>query len=136
MEYCGSRRSSWWKNRGEALHMLFLSCSMSPIPINGILRSNSCTELDILINEMKLFKGLKCLEVFLLSEEDQKTSGTNLGCHSGFGKKSIPPSKLQWSEEWKEWREKKLTFLFHFISFSVTVTHIISLHPRPPPICS
>lgn len=89
--------------------MLFLSWSMSPALVNGILRFDHCTELNILINKMKLFIVLKCLEVFLLSEEDQKTSGTNPNCHSGL-RKICSTEQLQQTEEEKEQREKKFAF--------------------------
>lgn len=88
--------------------MLFLSWSMSPAPVNRILRFDHCIELDILINKMKLFMVLKCLEVFLLSEEDQKISGTNPSCHSGL-RKVYSTKQLQQTEE-KEEREKKFAF--------------------------
>lgn len=38
------------------------------------------------MNEMRPFMGLKYLEVFLLSEEDPKTSGTNQISLKGCGK--------------------------------------------------
>lgn len=115
--------------------MLFLSWNMFLLPVNGILRFDYYTELDILIHEMRLFMGLKHLEVFLLSEEKRKTSGTNPRSHSRLGEKCVPQSKRQRTELGKEHREKKLASLFHFISFSVTVTHIISLHSIPPLVC-
>ena len=42
---------------------------------------------------------------------------------------------LHEAEERKEPRNKKVAFLFHSISFSVTVTRATSLHHKPLPIC-
>lgn len=56
------------------------------IPINEIPGFVYCKQLDIFMNEMRPFMGLKYLEVFLLSEEDPKTSGTNQISLKGCGK--------------------------------------------------
>ena len=45
------------------------------------------------MNEMRLFMGLKYLEVFLLSEEDQETSGTNQISLKRWGKNMFNTAK-------------------------------------------
>lgn len=87
------------------------------------------TEPDSLIHEVRPFMGLKYLEVSLLSEKDQKSNGTNPRIQSRFGK-NVPPSKFQKAEEGKDWREKKVVFLLHFISGQLLhILHLSSLAP-------
>lgn len=85
------------------------------------------TEPDSLIHEVRPFMGLKYLEVSLLSEKDQKSNGTNPRIQSRFGK-NVPHSKFQKAEEGKDWREKKVVFLLHFISGQLLhILHLSSL---------
>ena len=104
---------------------------MPPIPRNRILRFDWCSQLDIFINEMRLFLGLEYLKIFLLPEEYQKASGTNQISFKCWEKKMFNSTNRQGRGKNTE---KKVAFLFLSISFRVTVTYINSLLHRFIPV--
>lgn len=91
---------------------------MFPVPANEILKFDYHTELDILINEMRLFMGLKRLEVLLLSQEKQKTSGTNPSWHSGVEQNMFHGESFD-RQSWGKNKERRNLLFYFTVSLSV-----------------
>lgn len=82
---------------------------------------------------MRPFTGLNYLKVSLLSEEDQKSNGTNPRIQLMFVKKHTTQQISTGRGGERLEREKSCIFTSFYLR--ATVTHLTSLHPRPPPVC-
>lgn len=75
--------------------------------------------------------GLKYLEVFLLSEEDQKTSGTNQISLKGCGKNMFNSAKHWRAQKGKEQREESCFSISFYVFQGNCYTYYISPSQTP-----